>query len=123
MLSGLSGSLQAVDAANFVVLGCSLVMVCTSHTGGNGLLIYLPFSFFLFLSMGIISVLLPAFSDNFISLYFKVTLLVPSHHYKRCHKSEVMDLYYLPCFQLLIFKTVNLRFCLPSSPCDHEIAI
>lgn len=57
-----------------------------------------------------ISLLLPAFSDDFTSLYFKVTLLIPSHYYKRCHKSEVMDLYYLVCFQLLVFKLVNLIF-------------
>lgn len=81
---------------------------------------------FIFLSLPFhryISLLLPAFSDDFASLYFKVTLLIPSHHYKRCHKSEVMDLYYLLCFQILVFKLVNLIFCLPSSPCDHEIAI
>lgn len=51
-----------------------------------------------------ISLLITAFSGNFTSLYFKVTLLIPSHHCKRCHKSEVMDLYYRLCFQLLVFK-------------------
>lgn len=81
---------------------------------------------FIFLSLPFhryMSVLLPAFSDTFTSLYFKVTLLIPSHHYKRCRKSEVMDLYHLLCLQLLIFKAVNLIFCLLSSPCNHEIAI
>lgn len=62
---------------------------------------------FIFLSLPFhrsISLLIPAFSGNFTSLYFKVTLLIPSHHCKSCHKSEVMDLYYWLCFQLLVFK-------------------
>lgn len=118
VLSGLS-SCRILMLQRCVVLVCSLVTVCNNHSAANELLIYHPFPCF---PQGIY-LLLPAFSDNFTSIYFKVILLMPFHHYKRCHKSEVMDLYYLLYFQLLVFKVVNLIFCLPSSPCDHKIAI
>lgn len=68
VLSGLSCSLQAIDATNCVVLGCSLAMVCNSHSGGNELLIYLPF---------------PSFPQVLYLCYFLPSLIILSWYISR----------------------------------------